>query len=801
MVRGDLPLVPVVERRPARRRRQVLALLTGLSILGALCLIDLALGTGIAIEGTFVIAPLTMALFGVPRVTLLVAATAVVAAVVIGSPQTPADPLVMKAGLVALGGILAVVLSRRQEDANARAAGIALLDRVSRIGDQSLPLQASVDGIVEVVLEDFADGCAIQVAEGDSLRTLTEAGNAGPPDRLPGVKALEGDRILSLPLTARDRFLGVLDLRRDEEPFTQSDGEFGVAIAKRAGRVLDNAGLFDDADSLSRRLDTVVSLLDEGVFIFNPHGELLFVNDSGCRYLGVDPDAEQKELRVKEAAEGYGVELETGRRFGTLAEGANYATANAVAWEGVYRLWHFESGDQMWMKGKARHIKSSRDELLWSILTLEDVTELKEQEIKEKILARVGGMVDQGESLEEVLQGFADSAVPLFADCCWIYLPTGDGLLDAAGMAHRDHDGLVAMKELNSSYPVRLDQQLKTVEAQERGTSAIFEIDPELLVKVAADETALHMMQRIDNRSGMVVPLRDGDDIVGVMALGNGTGSRVFSEEDAGVAETIAQRCAEVINRERGARENAEIAKMFELGLKPSPLPSLPGVETAEIFESATRLSQIGGDFYEGFETDHHWNVMIGDVVGRGAAAASLTLETRDTLRVALQLTEDPAEALSRLDARLRERGRNEQVTVALVRIEKSDPERLRILSAGHPLPLLVDSASVREVGESGPLLGPGIGGGWPEEELGWEPGSTLVLYTDGLSEARRNGELFGCDRIVREISDDRNVDEIARAIEGSLERFNGSAEGQQQDDVAAIILRQPRGSGTPSVT
>lgn len=766
--------------------------LLGLGVLGTLVAIDLLLGNQVRVEGTLVIAPLVVALFGLPRVTVIVALVAVILVILLGSSQQVLlENLIAKASLVALGGAIAVALSVRQQQAHLRAERVTLLDRVSRVSDTQAPLEEVVEALFEVILEDFADGCTIQVETETGLRTLSEAGlpRSGQPERLPGAQlGTEDNDTVTLPLTARDRFLGVLELRRRDSGFSETDALTATDIGRRSGQVLDNAGLFDDLDSLARRLDTVISLLDEGVYLFNPHGQLLFVNDAGCRCVGVDPAAEDKDVQVKEAAHLYGVELEAGGGFRTLAEGVANATVNGLSWEGVFRMWHLETGEHRWMLGKIRHIKSARDELLWSIMTVEDVTELKRQEIQEKMLAEIS-VGETSAAFDDLLQRFADATVPLFADSCWIYLPTANGVLDAPAMAHRDPEALDAMRELNDRFPVHLDQQLRTVEAQQRGTSAVFEIDAELLREASPSEAAFELMERIGNRSGMVVPLRDGEGVIGVMALGNNVGSRRFTEPDQEIAETIGQRCAEVIRHERESRENAEVARLLEFGLRPDDLPAIPGVEIAEFFEASSEFSQIGGDFYEGFESEHYWNILIGDVVGKGSAAATLNIEARDTLRVALRLTENPTLAFSELDRRLRQRQRNEQVTAALIRIEKARPDRILAVSAGHPLPLLRDSESIRELGLSGPILGLGINQEWPETATDWEPGSTLAVYTDGLSECRSNGDLFGLEGISQAMAVGRAPAEVAQAFEQALGEFRGAGQDPHRDDAAAIIL------------
>lgn len=778
------------------RRRQMQDIgsaLVGLVILGSLAAVDLVRGIGM--EGTFVLAPLVVALIGSPRATGVVAIAAIAAGLMIGGGQSSTEVQLTKSLVILIGSVIAVGLSFRQKQARAEASRAMLLERVASVGDRSLSLEDTVNSVVDIVLEEFADGCSIQVLDEQGLRVLTDAGSPAGSDETESWSADQEARSnrLFIPLVARNKTLGALALRRQSPgSFSVPESQLAASLANRIARSLDNAGLFDEFDSLSRRLDTVVSMLDEGVLILNSQGRVLFVNDAVCDFLDVPPDAGDRERRVEAKADQFAVEMEDGREFGNLRSTSDYALKHALAWDGIFRLLDLGNRRQRWVRGRSKPILSARNELLWFIVTLEDVDEIKSQEIREKILARIGRVTRMGVAGEEIFQRLAESVVPTFSDSCWVYLPTAKGFLDAVGISHRDPDGRAAMEELNRSHSVRLDQQLRVVASQKKGESAAFEIEPEMLREIAEDEEHLDLMKRIGNSSGLIVPLREGSKTVGVMAFGNRSRSRRFNDRDRETAERIGVRCAEIINRERQDKENAEVAKILRLDLKPAPLPSIPGVETSEIFQTANRLSQVGGDFYEGFETDDCWYVIVGDVVGRGAAAAALSLEARDTIRVALQLTGDHSEAFKSLDRRLKQRKRGEQVTVAVTRLPKTEPGALLVASAGHPLPVLADpDGQYEEVGRSGPILGLGIDGGWPETRVGWDPASTLIIYTDGISEARRaDGTLFGTEGIGRETGGARRAAKVARAIEDSLLEFVGE-EGAVDDDAAAVLIQR----------
>jgi anti-sigma regulatory factor (Ser/Thr protein kinase) len=170
----------------------------------------------------------------------------------------------------------------------------------------------------------------------------------------------------------------------------------------------------------------------------------------------------------------------------------------------------------------------------------------------------------------------------------------------------------------------------------------------------------------------------------------------------------------------------------------------------------------------------------MGDVAGKGARAASLTALARYTLRTAAMLTGDPAAALAALNVGLMRRGDVAYCTAALVALEDGDGDgaRARVLSAGHPLPVLVRDGAAVELGRSGPLLGALEAAQWPAEEVVLGAGDRLVLYTDRFGDARLLELLSSVDGAPPA--------ELVRRIDGALRGFEA---GPQRDDTALLAV------------
>jgi serine phosphatase RsbU (regulator of sigma subunit) len=186
--------------------------------------------------------------------------------------------------------------------------------------------------------------------------------------------------------------------------------------------------------------------------------------------------------------------------------------------------------------------------------------------------------------------------------------------------------------------------------------------------------------------------------------------------------------------------------------------------------------------------------LVIGDVTGRGAQAASITAVARYTLRTAALLDDDPLVALRTLNRALLARGDTALCSLAAITLSEDDFEPLRLAVAGHPPPLLVDGQTVVEVASADPVLGAFHDAEWGIVRCEVEPGQQLVVVTDGITEAQGRDGRFGERRLRREL---RGVDNPALALqrlEGALHSF---IDGPHEDDVAILALARASGERT----
>ena len=177
--------------------------------------------------------------------------------------------------------------------------------------------------------------------------------------------------------------------------------------------------------------------------------------------------------------------------------------------------------------------------------------------------------------------------------------------------------------------------------------------------------------------------------------------------------------------------------------LLPPELPDVPGLETSAYYHAASR-DEVGGDFYDLFALGRdRWGLFLGDVCGKGAAAAAVTSQIRYTLRAAAVYDPDPATVLGTLNSALRrdyERNSGRFCTAAFgVLTPSAEGFDLSLASGGHPAPLLLraDGTADYQPAGGGPFLGVIDDVVFTSTTIRLGAGDTFLLYTDGLTEAR----------------------------------------------------------------
>jgi PAS domain S-box-containing protein len=412
-----------------------------------------------------------------------------------------------------------------------------------------------------------------------------------------------------------------------------------------------------------------------------------------------------------------------------------------------------------------------------------------------EFLASASAALDRSLDLEQTLQRVADLSVPYLADGCMVDLLDESGTIRRIASAAADPSTRPILKRLQS-HELELEGEHPIATAVRTGKlQVIDQVTDELRQDWAVDDSYLEDVRAWPGRAAVVAPMRARGRMLGAIALASFSDRR-FTPQTIATIEELARRAAVAVDNARLYGERSYIASRLQQSLLPPHLPDVPGLEIAARFRPAGEAYDVGGDFYDIFETGlGSWAIALGDVCGKGPDAAALTSLARHTLRAtAIRAEQAPEHILGVLNDLLLAEAPSQQfltVTYADLRIADSSTEAT-IASAGHPLPLLLRAdGQLEQVGVPGTLLGV-----VPDPELESTktellPGDTLVFYTDGVTEARTQNGMFGADGLRSAVAACAGCDaaEFAERIERAL---LDSQIDRPRDDIAIVIVQIP---------
>jgi len=246
---------------------------------------------------------------------------------------------------------------------------------------------------------------------------------------------------------------------------------------------------------------------------------------------------------------------------------------------------------------------------------------------------------------------------------------------------------------------------------------------------------------------------------------------------------TVVRRAEEVLSQQELApRQWAE-------RLAPQALPEFQGFEVGQVYEAGTGL--MAGDFYDvHLLGPKRLAAVIGDVSGHGIEASITAFQVKYLLRVFLRQYRDPAQALEELNVQIAAQTRPDEFVSLCVAVFDENVGTVRYASAGHPPAWLLHDGEVRPLSATGSMLTLDPRGGYGSREMDLVPGDTLLLYTDGLAEARSGGQLFGEERIAQALRRDPRVsaDVLCKSLLTAAREFST---GPLRDDVAILAIRK----------
>jgi PAS domain S-box-containing protein len=615
-----------------------------------------------------------------------------------------------------------------------------------------------------------------------------------------------------VPLIARGRTLGAVTLisRREDRRYAAVDLAFAEHLARRFALAIDNARLYDEAERSLALLDTLFATAPVGLAFF---------------------DQELRYMRINEALasiNGLSVEAHLGRSLPEILPEADQAvvdqirhvleTGEPLTDVEIQIATQRDPGRPRLFNASYYPVRGPDGEVIGVGSVVNDITERQRAQIElaqalererearaaaeaaernASFLAEASALLDASLDYETTLQNVARLIVSQMADWCGVDIVEPSGGFRPVAVAHVDPKKVEWARRMTERYPANQNAETGVANVIRTGSPELYpDIPPAMLEQAAQDEEHLQLIRQLQFKSAMVVPMVARGRTLGAITIVAAESGRTYDEPDLALAEELARRAAMAVDNARLYTELSGIADTLQAELLPTEIPNIPGVDVAVRYRAAGELNRVGGDFYDVFGRGaNEWAVVIGDVSGKGAPAAAVTALARYTLRTATVNAPTPSAALDALNEALLERRRDQEfcsVALAFVTLD-DDGLDVKLSLGGHP-PALIKRASgaIETCGSAGLLMGFVHDPPLADDALRLRPGDTLLLYTDGVTDAAHDGDRFGDQRLaslVGDLNPGLHASEITETIEHTAVAH---AEFQPQDDMALVAVQVP---------
>ncbi len=614
---------------------------------------------------------------------------------------------------------------------------------------------------------------------------------------------------LFFPLVAEGVPVGVVELVDEAaHGFTIEAQEYIWLVADELGRILGQRMRTDVADAARERLELALSARGMGVWTYRIATDEFIGDEQLHRLYGFDPRSFSG--RVEDVFD----RIHPDDRY-AVRERILQSVEHHEPFHNRYRVCRSD-GTEAWIEGSGLPLIDLEGEVreLTGVCfevtdEVRDRAELEERARYAALAADVGRALVSEDPLEEKLrrsvQAIVDNLDAAFARI-WTLGKDSDMLVLRASAGQYTH----------------LDGPHSRVRVGEFKIGLIAAtLEPHLTNSVVGDPRVSDQEWAVAEgmKSFAGYPLVIGDRCVGVLglfarrmmplsaleALGSISDTLAVGIEQSRVASEVRgllqqeQLHAETL--EALLLDRARVAKVLQESLLPPSLPDVPGFDVAAQYRAG--VEEVGGDFYDLLPLPgDSWAFLVGDICGRGPEAARLTALARHSLRTAVMLEKTPAEALAALNEALLRSGNDGRFCTAVcgVLTLQDDVAQIEMGIAGHPPPIVVHAdGTISEHDPTGPLLGLFADARFGQRSLTLGRDELLVMYTDGVTEARGGAGLFGVRRLRAMLGRLAGCPALS-VVEAVVDAVDDFDESSGQDDVALLVLGHTgtRGRSSP---
>lgn len=521
-----------------------------------------------------------------------------------------------------------------------------------------------------------------------------------------------------------------------------------------------------------RYLERILDRVHEGIAVIDADGKYSFVNPVGERILGKQRDdilghdhrdpiwqlenADGTEIGVDEMPATKVIET------GEPVYGGEYARRRS-------------DGSRSMIMIDAEPFHDAGGRLVGALISFSDVTVARRTQHLSDALNEINNHLASSRDIDTVMQRTVDSAVAaLGCESGVIYL-------------RRDDDWI-------ASYVCNLPESMvgtRIPEARASFTTLTAGPVGAIAFNDAFEDERIdsELMRELGVRSLLDVVLRIHGKLVVDMSFQYHSAAVKFTQQDVDFANKLGTSVGLALENAKLYEEEQYLIGSLQAALLKVP-PEIEGVDFAHAYRSGGDIGEVGGDFYDVFECeDGRLGIVLGDVSGKGIEAASVAAEAKNTAKAHLFDGRSPAAAATKINTMLAaSTATNIFVTAFLARLDMSSGG-LTYCCAGHPAPLIHrPSTGAEALTVSSSLLGAVTGLEYVDESAHMDRGDRLLAYTDGVTEARQDGEFYGGHRLERLVDDvaPGSSTALVDTVVGDILDFTNN---QLSDDVAVLAV------------
>jgi len=581
------------------------------------------------------------------------------------------------------------------------------------------------------------------------------------------------ESFIGAPLLVEGQTVGMIAMANREGGYGESELEALQALGPAILEVFQRKRAEDAVHASEERLRKIIDEVPIGITLANSTGVIVEMNDAVTAMLGVKPpegdEIQEHDLfralhhrtdRPLEPDEGpIARSLKTGQEVEELVD--------------VVR----PDGTRTALRLRSVPVLDPDGTIVRIIGITEDVTEVLRREHLDEALIRLTNSMSASLDIDEILRRLLISGTEAFGvetsvvctrdDGHWVVRGTQGHSMSSPGDVVGDDQFETTMTAIEHRRPVAVDD----TETDDRE-------DKELMLRRGV-------------RSFISIPLVTQRGVVGFARFEHHDRPIGFGAAHLEFASKLMSSASLALENALLYEREHRIADMLQAALL-SPPEEIAGVQTAYIYRAASKAASIGGDFYDVFRINSDKvGILVGDVSGKGLEAAQLTSLVRNGIRSYAYENDDPRWVLERVNRLLARCSTSELFATLFFGVLSPATGDLHYCSGGHPPAIVASSDGTTSLlAATSPIVGAFEDVRFVADRSHLAPGDILVLYTDGLTEARRDHELFGEKRLLDAVRDlgGTPLDELPEAL---LRRVVAYSTDGLRDDTVVLCLRR----------